>query len=376
MKKKIFIDAEVLVSKHFSGIGHYVLNLAMAIDHQISFNQNVSVYFLVYYKDAAKLERFGFKNIKIKRTCLPLRITNALKRFNIQPPLDLFFGYGTYVFPNYTSWPLLLSKNISMIYDLSYEKYPEFAEINNQKFLSKQVKKTAKWADKVVTISKNSLKEISNYYNIPKDKICILYPLIDESIYYKRPKIEIDLVKKKYDLPDNYILSIGNLEPRKNLQNLLYAYEQLPKNIVSKYSLLIVGSSGWNSEGIKNQIKSLVEARYKIIRPKKYITDSDLPAVYSGSTLFVFPSIYEGFGIPPVEALACGCNVLAADNSSLPEAVGSSAIFVNALSVESIKNGIIRGIENSNLNKSSAIKQAGKFCSKKFRDEVNLIFFK
>lgn len=343
-KKRIYIDGEILVMPHFSGIGHYCLELFRAIDIQLTDHPHLDVRMFVHFRHIDKARSYGFKNIKIIKSPFSLRISNGLKIRGKQPPLDLIFGPGLYIFPNYSSWPLLFSRSIPFIYDLSFEKYPEFAEPRNQAFLSDQVKKSAKRASHIATISKNSQKEISSFYNVPLKRIGVYYPAVDTKVFYRRDDKAIKAVKKKYQITGNYILFVGNIEPRKNLKNLLLAYEKLDKATRDAHPLLLVGAKGWQDGEIFEIIKRLKSAGNTVLRPSGYVSDADLPAIYSGATLFVYPSIYEGFGIPPIEAMACGVPVICSDNSSLPEAVGTSAITVDATSVNSIAQAITKTI--------------------------------
>lgn len=323
---------------HFSGVGHYILELLQAIDKQLDEDSSLKVSILVYFRDAQKVRNFGFRNISIIRSPFPLRITNGLKNYCIQPPLDLFFGSGIYIFPNFSSWPLIHSKNITFIYDMSYEKYPKLADPHNQIFLAKQAKKSINRASMIASISESSKNDISNFYGLAGHKIEIFYPAVDTSIYYHRSLDEISTVMNKYNIKGDYILFVGNIEPRKNLKNLLLAYENLPQEIQDNYSLLIIGAKGWQDGEIFETIKRLRKLGKSIQLPSKYVSDNDLPALYSGAKIFIYPSIYEGFGMPPIEAMACGAPVIASDNSSLPESVGDAALMVKANSVNDISN--------------------------------------
>jgi len=346
---RVIIDGEVVVMPHFSGIGHYTLELLRAIDRQIDNNDSFSFSILINRKNIDKVRSFGLRNIQIVKTPFSLRISNGLKRRGIQPPLDMFFGRGIYIFPNYSSWPLLLSKAVTFVYDISYEKYPELAEPRNQVFLLQQVEQSAIRSNMVVTISESSKNDISTLYHLDKNHIKVLYPAVDTNIYRRRSNAEVQIIKNKYGVKGEYILFVGNIEPRKNISNLLLAYEKLPQNLQKKNSLLIIGAKGWQDGEIFNTINRLKKKGASVQFPNKYVSDKDLPAFYSGAKLFVYPSIYEGFGIPPIEAMACGAPVITANNSSLPEAVGNAALMVDALSVDSISAAMSRLIDDSGL---------------------------
>lgn len=352
------------MAPHFSGIGHYTLELLHAIDRQIENRDDISITLGVFYRRVNKLNIFGFKNFKFRRSPFPLRITNVLKKRGLQIPYDVLFGKKIYLFPNYTSWPLLFSRSVSIVYDLSFEFLPEYVEPGNQKFLSTQVRHSVERSKKIITISTNSQREITEFYNLAKNNVPIIYPGIDQSVFYRRSSEEIKKVKARYGIHGKYILFVGNIEPRKNLKNLLLAYEKLPSEIRAEYTLLLVGARGWLDKEIFQIIHRLRMEDNVIQQPLEYVKDSHRPALFSGAELFVYPSLYEGFGIPPVEAMACGTPVIASNNSSLPEAVGKAAKMINANSVSELKDAIEDTLTNKKSRQTmieEGFKQADKY---------------
>jgi glycosyltransferase involved in cell wall biosynthesis len=232
---------------------------------------------------------------------------------------------------------------------LSFEYFPEYAEPNNQKFLSSNVRRSVEWSDRIITISENSRKEIVDFYSIDASKVSIIYPGIDQSQFFKWPEKEVARVKARYGIYGKYILFVGNIEPRKNLMNLLLAYEKLDDKMRKEYSILLVGARGWLDDEIFDIIERLRVDGNHIQQPTSYVSDKDRAALYSGASLFVYPSKYEGFGIPPVEAMACGVPVITSDNSSLPEAVGDAAIKIDAGSVDQLSDEINRVLSDTKL---------------------------
>ena len=350
-KQHIFVDGEVLIADHFSGIGHYTLSMLRAIDSLLEsdYGSEFDVSIIVYFRRINRIKKFNFKNIKIIPSLFSQRISNGLKVHDVPLPLDTFFGKGVYIFPNFTTWPLRASKSIPFIYDVSYEKYPQFADPRNQVFLSTQVSKSVSRASHIATISNSAKDDVHQFYNAPLSKMGTYYPAVDMTHYYRRSPEEIREVKRKYSLPDNYTLFVGNIEPRKNLINLLLAYEKIPLDEQRQHPIVLVGAKGWQDGEIFTVINRLKRHGVKVIFPSKYVVDDDLPVIYSGAQIFVYPSIYEGFGIPPIEAMACGVPVICADNSSLPEAAGNAALYVDALSVESIASALHTLLSDSAL---------------------------
>ncbi len=363
-KIRIFIDAEVLIVPHFSGIGHYTLEVLRALDKLVENRDDVEITLGVYFRRIRKIKSYGFRNFRYRRTPFPLRISNAMKIRNKQIYYDLFFGKKVYLFPNFTSWPLLFSKSVPIIYDLSFEKFPQFADPRNQQFLSDNVKKSAEWAEKIVTISSNSKQEIVDYYGTKPSDVEIVYPGIDQSQFFRWPANEVEKVKARYGVFGKYILYVGNLEPRKNLKTLLLAYEKLPTSIRKEYSILLVGARGWLDDEIFDIIERLRIAGNHIQQPQGYVKDEDRAALYSGASLFVYPSLYEGFGIPPVEAMACGVPTITSNNSSLPEAVGDAAKTVDAEDVDGLSDTIQKVLGDEKLQeemRTKGFEQADKY---------------
>jgi len=348
-KLKIFIDAEVLIVPHFSGIGHYTLELLKSLDGLLDSNPHVQITLGVHYRSIGRIRALGFRNFRYRRSPFSLRVNNALKIRGKQPFYDLLFGKHLYLFPNYTSWPLLFSKSISVIYDLSFEYFPQYAEPRNQKFLSDNVKKSVERSSHIVTISKNSQAEITKFYSIPKKRTSIIYPGIDQSSLFPWPKDEVEKIKARYGVYGKYILFVGNIEPRKNLKALLLAYEKMDAKKRKEYSLLLVGARGWLDGEIFEIIERLRIEGNHVQQPQEYVKDEDRAALFSGASLFVYPSKYEGFGIPPVEAMACGVPAITSNNSSLPEAVGDAAIMVGANDIEKLRDNMEEVLNNKDL---------------------------
>lgn len=336
----VLVDAEVLVVPHFSGIGHYTLEILRALDDLIDGRDDVRIELAVFVKQVRKLRGYGFRNLKIRRSPVPVRVANRLKERGLQWPYDLMFGRRLYFFPNYSSWPLLFSKAVPVVYDLSFEFFPEYAEPRNRAFLSTQVRKSVARAGKVVTISQNSRREIHEFYGRPLADISVVYPGVDQSQFFRWPASRVAEVTRHYGIRGRYILFVGNIEPRKNLKNLLLAYEQLSPELRRQYSLLLVGAHGWLDGEIRELIERLRAEGNTVQQPGAYVADEHRAAIFSGASLFVYPSRYEGFGIPPIEAMACGVPTITSDNSSLPEAVGDAALTVDADSVPDLTRAI------------------------------------
>lgn len=334
-QKTIFIDGLGLVDGHFSGIGQYILGILQGIDTIIDEKKNNGesapvVKVIIPYNSVERFRSFKFKHLQYKKFPLPFRIMSGLWYRDKLPPIDIICGRGTYLFPRFVSMPLAFSKSALVIYDISFELYRQYSDEKNAIFLSNAIKRSLKTTEKVITISQNAKKEIVDFYHLKDSDVIVATPATDPKLFYQRNPEQIAEAKKKYGIKGDYILSLSNLEPRKNLETLVDAYCALPESYREKTALLLVGVSGWKTDKLFEDIIEKVKAGYNIIRPSAYVDDSDKPAIISGAKMLVYPSHYEGFGMPPLEALACGIPVITSNNSSLPEAVGHAGIMLES----------------------------------------------
>jgi alpha-1,3-rhamnosyl/mannosyltransferase len=367
--KKIYIDGLGLVEGHFSGIGQYILGIIRGLDEIIeesllTENTVPVVTVIIPRGTVARFQSFGFKHIRYKTLPLPFRYVAALWHRGRMFPLDLWCGRGTYIFPRFVSMPLLFSPSALVIFDLSFELFRQYSDERNAIFLSQGVKRSLKTSQKVITISENAKKEILAFYNLAEHDVVVATPAVDPTYLYRRSQTEIDRVKNKYGIEGSYILALSNLEPRKNLEGLIDAYCALPRRIRNKTGLLLVGVSGWKIENLFEKIVARVGEGYNIMRPSQYVSDEDKPAIISGAELLVYPSHYEGFGMPPLEALSCGVPVITSNNSSLPEVVSGIGAMIESTDTDALTSAIVSALEDENLAQkmqTAGPAQAAKF---------------
>ncbi len=371
MANKIFIDGLGLVEGHFSGVGQYILGIIEGMDQVLedckNNNKTTHQIFVIIPKDKVdRFKEFGFKNIYYKAYPLPFRYMAALWHRNLIPPLNFLYGRGLYVFPRFVDMRLAFKGSAALvIFDLSFELHKEYSDEGNANFLSKGVRRSINKTNKVITISENAKSEIIKFYNLNEDKVAVATPAADPSLFYRRSNSEIKNVKYKYGIQGDYILALSNLEPRKNLELLINAYCRLPKSVTKSLSLVLVGVNGWKTDKLFKQIIDRVEEGYNIVRPSEYVVDKDKPAIISGAKMLVYPSHYEGFGMPPLEALACGTPIITADNSSLPEVVGEVGKMIDSNNEDELLKSIEYYLHNIDEISANALiegpKQAEKF---------------
>ncbi len=360
MSYPIFIETSSITANSISGVGNTLL--AILRNWNVNSPELIPI-LLVPYDKKKKVESYNL-NLEIKTIPLPEKVVRGLRRYNLLPSLDIFYGKGVYLFPNYWNWPLKNSRSLTYVYDVSFLVDENFTDSKNRKFLTKYLPVWLQRTDRVVTISQHAKSEIMKYYSVDENKINVVYNGVDTKLFEVASTQEIEKAKQTYGIEGEYLLFVGNIEPRKNISRLIEAYKQLPGATSGDYSLIIIGGYGWNNEAIKMDIENAVKDGYKVLKVQKYVADEDLPALYSGATALVHPALYEGFGMTPLEAMSVGTPVVVAQNSSLPEVVGGAGLYVDAMNVDDISAKIKIILEDPGLR--GRLSRAGKERAQKF----------
>jgi len=367
---KIGIDTRILTAKK-TGVGYYINNLIPAILNLDKKNEYIL---------------FG-TDLELKNpNCQQIIIDGKKKKFLSflwkkfkYPKIEKIIGEVDLLFyPNFTILPSDCSNIIIVIHDLSYLKFPQYVENKNLLFLKKEVPHALKKAKQIVADSEATKKEIIKNFKISPEKILVIYGAISNKFYKKCGSKDIKKNKEKYKIRHNYLLFVGTLEPRKNIIRLLEAYQDLSRSIRNKYQLVLAGSEGWQDKHIIKKIKEVSDSNNRVIVPG-YVPEEDLPALYSGAYLFLYPSFYEGFGMPILEAMACKTPVITSNTSSMPEVAGDAALLVNPSNIEEIKESIIKIINDSALRTSlikRGQKQIQKFSWTKSAEKLIKVFEK
>ena len=273
---------------------------------------------------------------------------------------------------NLSGVPHLLNfrqREIFVIYDLSATLFPQFHTWWRVLLNKLLLKRNLKNAYKIVAISENTQRDIVKYFKIPEDKILTIYPSLPP-----QAKIEI---KPKIPLKTPCILYIGTLEPRKNINLIIEAFHQLKIKNNFHHQLILGGKKGWGYSDIFTLVEKLKLEKDVIFTG--YVTEEEKKYLYKHTDLFVYPSFYEGFGLPPLEAMSYGCPVITSNTSSLPEVVGNAAIQINPNNVTELYGAIKEVIENDKLRKkmiTEGYKQAKKFSQVESLKELEKSLFK
>lgn len=343
---KICLDYQPAVTQR-AGIGRYTRVLAEQLPA------------LMNPKDSLKLFYFDFKgkgeqpsnlpsNVSIKRFRLcPGAIMQKLWNYSSFPSFDMLAGNADiYHFTNFLSRPVNKGKVVASIHDMSFMRYPEFTEEKNLAYLTRGIKRTIDSADAIITISKFSAEEIEYFFPSAKGKVFYSHLGIAQNFSPSSVE-EIDAVKQKYKLERPYIITVGTIEPRKNHLLLVDAFEQIAAQGID---LVVVGGIGWKSDKI---IERLTTSKFAPqIHVLNHLGDGELPALYSGASVFALPSYYEGFGFPPLEAMGCGTPVVSAPGGSLKEVIEDAGIIVEDYNADAWATELMRAITDTELRKS------------------------
>lgn len=251
---------------------------------------------------------------------------------------------------NYIAPPYVPCPSVVTVYDVSFAFFPHYFSCRLRWILSTLVPFSVKRAAKVITCSNHTKKDMIKLYSLPASKIDVIYGAVGKDFRDSLEKETIQSVRRKYGLSAPYILAVGNIEPRKNIRRVIEAYALLRGRGQVTHRLAVVGQARLGAPEIRSLVheKGLEDS----VAFTGYVPAVDLPYIYAGADLFIFVSLYEGFGLPVLEAMACGTPVICSNTSSLPEVAGDSALMVNPYDVEQIASAMEHVLRNHELRET------------------------
>lgn len=325
----ILIDGNTL-GNWKAGIGHYTHNLISELAEVLDESDKLFV---------GICQKLLDKNSELITKRVPV-ITTTERSFSRYMPFSPHWmrGFDIYHQPNYIPH-VFDGKIVTTIHDMSHRIFPQYHP-RRRVLLLRAFENRLRQADRLITDSEYSRGEIVDLLKVPEDRVTVIY--LGAGSQYKPLSISQDRqieLQAKYNLPDQFLLYVGTIEPRKNLERLIEAYYQYKQEEPnSGVKLVLAGGKGWLFEGIFARVKELHLEQNIVFTG--YVDSEDLPFLYNMALAFIYPSLYEGFGMPPLEAMSCGTPVISSSTSSIPEVVGEAGILVDPYQVNDLAAAI------------------------------------
>jgi len=335
---RIAIDARKL---HDFGIGTYIRNL---LKYVAVFDPDTTYVVICRPQDQQAIRQLSRNFSPVPDTSKPYSIR---EQFSI--PLRLAAAkVDVFHAPHYVLPPLVPCRSVVTIHDCIHLMFPQYLP-NRLAYIYARTSLAlaARRASRVLTVSETSKSDILRYCTIPADRITVVPNALDERLAVPPPDEEIRRTRERYQLDCPFALYVGNIKPHKNLERLIEAFHLVRREGFERLKLLIIGDQISKFPRLRRAVD-----RYKLhkhVRFLGFVGEDTLAALYRLATVFVFPSLYEGFGLPPLEAMASGCPVVTSNVSSLPEVVGDAAVLVDPYSAASIANGIQQVLTDGEL---------------------------
>lgn len=316
---RVCIDIQAAITQR-AGVGRYT---KLLVDHLVTCRgeDELALFYFDFQRKGMPFPVDG----ATWRACrwMPGRLAQQAWKRCSAPPFDWFAGGAdVFHFPNFIRPPLARGASVVTIHDVAFLRYPETIESRNLAYLTSRIADTVARADAIITVSRFTAREVQELLHVPEERLFPVPSGLDPAMRRPSPE-EIRAARHRFRLDRPYLLFVGTLEPRKNIPLLVDLFERLPG---FDGDLVIAGRRGWKYEPILQRIQA--SPRRDRIRVLEDTSEADLPALYGGAELFVLPSLYEGFGFPPLESMACGTPAVVSSGGSLPEVCGESAVVV------------------------------------------------
>ncbi|BDQ04196.1 glycosyltransferase family 1 protein [Ignavibacterium sp.] len=365
---RIGIDARLLGTK-IRGTARYLQNVLDFLPQYDDHNE----YYIFQYEDIPRNNDF-YEYIPIKRSKLPRQIYEhywlnfILPQIIKERRIDIFFTPYVFVPFKKAGW-----KNVIVIHDALTKVCSEYYSYHYKKYMDVLVPQSIKRSDAIITVSESAMKDIITYFNTPADKITALHLWTDKR--YKPLNIKFEEKRsllKKYNLPEEYVLFVSVFEERKNISGIIKISDILLEKGM-KINFVLVGRKGF---GYNKFEKKLLTRKERIFILSE-IEDDDLVKIYNMAKAFIFPTFYEGFGLPPLEAMKCGVPVIASNNSSMPEVVGEGGVLGDAQDYNFFADVIIKIFSDEKFHRKmseKALKHSEKFTAENHLRKLIQIF--
>ncbi len=366
----IYFDISAAVHKR-AGLGRYAESLAHALlpllgdELAFFYNRETGIEPLVGLEGVpAATVNLGYK---------PWRMLVWLAQvgrvgFNRLTPGATLFHATEHLLPPLRGVPTVLT-----VHDLIFRRYPAHHKRLNRWYLNTTMPLFCRRAGHIIAVSEQTKRDVVEAYGIPAEKIAVIYEAANPR-FRPQPPETVAAVRARYGLPERYVLFVSTIEPRKNLSRLLTAFERVHAAGLAD-ALVIVGRRGWLFDAFFADL-ARSPAKDAVLFPG-FVPDADLPAVYAGAQVMAFPSEFEGFGLPVLEAMACGAPVVCSNTSSLPEVAGDAALLVDPLDVNILADALARVLQDAPLReqmRARGLLQAARFSWSRAAEETLAVY--
>jgi glycosyltransferase involved in cell wall biosynthesis len=368
----VCIDVSPTAQKH-AGLGRYAGEIARAlardrdeIDLSLFYNREGEAHLPDY------LSHIPYQTVNTGNK--PWRMRVLLSQMLHWPMNKTFGAVEIFHATNHLLAYFKQTRTVYTLHDLIFLHYPEYHLPYNRWYLTFAMPRYLRAADVIVTPSECSRQDAIKFYNLSESKIKVIYEAAAPHFKPATDPTALEAARQKYNLPQRFILHVGTLEPRKNLSRLLEAFQPLLTDW-PELKLVLVGKKGWLYDSFFQRLQTL-GLQECVIFPG-FVDEADLPAFYQLAEVFVYPSLYEGFGLPALEAMACGTPVVSSNSSSLPEVVGDAGLLVNPTDTAALSEALRRVLSDATLRadlEHRALARAQQFSWKKAADELEVIY--
>ncbi len=351
---RIAINCRSFLKRQYTGIGRYTYHLVKSLSEIDRTNEYQLYARRELFNFHKKTPRFPAKNFNSRVDWFGRGLAGTLKDIDICH----FPSPGSLESPD-------RSKIIVTVHDIIFKAFPQGHTSSTIEAGEAQFREIQERASKIICCSQSTVDDLKKYFQVPDEKIALVYQGVDKSIFYPIESEENVLAERilaKHGVDEPYILSVGTIEPRKNLTNLIQAFHTLRVDKKFSGKLVIIGMQGWLNDDLAALVEKLKLTSHIVFLG--YVSDQELRAFYNKAEVFAFPSFYEGFGFPIVEAFCCGTPVVTSNSSSCPEIAGDAALLIQPDMVASIAEAIERVTNDHDLKKAlseKGLKRADNF---------------
>jgi glycosyltransferase involved in cell wall biosynthesis len=358
---RVTVDVSPAVHHH-AGLGRYAHELLAAL---AAFDPADEFTVFFYSTREGQLPEPPLHQLPFKRVRMPAKPwrLSVLLAYLAGASMDRWLPAGdVFHATDHLLPPLRSAKSVFTIHDLIFRFYPEYHLRLNRWFLSLMMPRFVQRADAVIAVSESTRRDVLRLMSVPQERITVIYEGVNPAFHPRYDASQTASLRAKYHLPQRFVLYLGTIEPRKNLVTLLEAYRGLVERDPTTPALVIAGRKGWLYQSVFDRVRDLgLEERVQFTG---YVKDGEAPTLLSAAELFVFPSLYEGFGLPPLEAMACGTPLICSNASSLPEVVGEGGIMFDPHDVRELSGAMNRVLCDERLRnelRARGVEQASRF---------------